>query len=104
MFGLNFGVGRASDAVEESMGVASDEESTAGTEEDFASLARLAASSAAGETRVARGLLSLVLADDCESGEGLSGALKGDLFQSVNFFEGGGGDLGGGATGFWSDA
>lgn len=49
--GLSFGEGRASDAVLESIGVANEDDSTAGTD-DFANLARRAARLAAGELGV----------------------------------------------------
>jgi len=74
-FGLNFGGGLARDAVEDNIGVANDDERTAGTEVDFANLTRLAASSAAGEAGVVRGLLSFAPSDDCESGDRLNGVL-----------------------------
>lgn len=98
---VSFGDGLASDAVEDSMGVASDDDTTAGTDDDFESMTRRAASSAAGDAGVARGLLSFTVSDDCESGEELLDVFKGVLFHSVSLLGAGGGDLGGGIAGFW---
>lgn len=82
--GLSFGEGRARDAVVDSIGVASDDDSTAGTD-DFANLARRAARLAAGELEVAA----------CARGGGIlgsgwfNGGERESLSQSARLFGGG---------------